>query len=245
MNKRAIIFLLIFIFFMNSKRMIFAQENVSVSANSTNAISANNINSLYTIAGNCTTSTKGSSTNRINNIVVASSRLNGLVIQPGQAVSVSTLFLPRTMENGYQKAGTYYQGKVIQGTGGGICQVSSTVYNAVMNAGLLVIMRYPHSMPVSYLPLGMDAAISAGSKDLIFLNPYDTPILMQTITENNLLTVNVYVETNSLKERRYELFSKKTGNLSAETYLNCYQNNELLQTLFIGKSTYRKSAEEE
>jgi vancomycin resistance protein YoaR len=243
MIKRIIAFLFVFIFFTCSNQTVFAQENVSVSTNLADTTPTNE-NSLYTIAGNCTTSTKGSSSNRINNIAVAASRLNGLVIQPGEAISVSTLFLQRTAENGYQKAGTYYQGKVIQATGGGICQVSSTVYNAVMNAGLLVVMRFPHSMPVSYLPLGMDAAISAGSKDLIFLNPYETPILIQTITENQLLTVNVYVETDTLKDRRYEMFSKKTGDLSAETYLNCYQNNELLQTLYIGKSTYRKSEEE-
>ena len=82
---------------------------------------------------------------------------------PGQEVSVSTAILPRTSANGYREAGAYLNGETVMAIGGGICQVSSTVYNAVKNAGLVVLERHPHSMPVHYLPLGLDAAISSGS----------------------------------------------------------------------------------
>ena len=93
-------------------------------------------------------------------------------IMPGQEVSVSTAILPRTSANGYREAGAYLNGETVMAIGGGICQVSSTVYNAVKNAGLVVLERHPHSMPVHYLPLGLDAAISSGSKDLRFRNNY-------------------------------------------------------------------------
>lgn len=195
---------------------------------------------VYTLAGNCTTSFAGSSSNRVNNIVVGANRMNGLVLQPGQAASVSMLLLPRTPENGYLEAGTYLNGEVVQSYGGGICQISSTVYNAVMNAGLTVLQRSAHSMTVSYLPMGQDAAITSSSKDLVFMNPYDTPVLIQTFTQDNLLTVNVFVETVSLAGRSYRLYGVPDGELSAKTYLDCYQNGILMGTLYVGSSSYRR-----
>lgn len=192
----------------------------------------------YVLAGSCTTSLKGSSKNRITNVTVAASRLNGLVIQPGQAVSISTAILPRTAENGYKMAGVYSGGKTIQGIGGGICQVSSTVYNAVMNAGLTVMQRYPHSMPVHYLPLGQDAAISAGTKDMIFMNSYDTPILMTTACDGSTVSVSVFVQAVTLAGRSYKFYAKSAGSLSADSYRDVYLNGQLVGTEYIGHSKY-------
>lgn len=196
--------------------------------------------SLFTVAGQCTTSFSGSSNSRINNIMVAAARLNGVVLMPGQAISIDAAILPRTAENGYKMAGVYSGGKTVQGMGGGICQVSSTVYNAIMNAGLSVVTRYPHSMPVSYLPIGLDAAIAAGTKDLIFMNPYDTPILLTTACDINTNTVSAYVfvMTSSLAGRSYVLRSVKTGGLSADTYRDVYLNGILVGTEYVGHSAY-------
>lgn len=196
----------------------------------------------YVLAGSCTTSFSGSSGNRINNLQVASGRFNGLVVAPGQAVSVSTTILPRTAENGYKTAGVYSGGKTVQGMGGGICQVSSTIYNAVMNAGLNVTSRSPHSMPVHYLPLGQDAAISAGSKDMIFVNPYDTPVLITTSCDaaSKKLTVSVFVKSESLAGRSYRFYAKSTGSLSADAYRDIYLNGVLVGTEYIGHSSYSR-----
>lgn len=196
--------------------------------------------SLFTVAGQCTTSFSGSSNSRINNIMVASARLNGVVLMPGQAMSIDAAILPRTAENGYKTAGVYSGGKTVQGMGGGICQVSSTVYNAVMNAGLTTITRYPHSMPVSYLPIGMDAAIASGTKDLIFMNPYDTPVLLTTACDpnTNTLSAYVFVMTASLAGRSYVLRSVKTGGLSADTFRDVYLNGVLVGTEYVGHSSY-------
>ena len=128
----------------------------------------------FVLAGSCTTSFSTSSSNRINNIKVAAGHLNNMIIMPGQEVSVSTAILPRTSANGYREAGAYLNGETVMAIGGGICQVSSTVYNAVKNAGLVVLERHPHSMPVHYLPLGLDAAISSGSR--IFVSAITTPL---------------------------------------------------------------------
>ena len=197
-----------------------------------------NLQAGLILAGTCTTSLSGSSSNRINNIKVASGRLNNVILAPGQALSVSTAILPRTAENGYKMAGVYSGGKTVQGIGGGICQVSSTTYNAVMNAGLLVTSRYPHSMPVHYLPLGQDAAISAGSKDMVFVNNYSTPIILQTSCSNSSLTVSVYADAATLAGRTYKFYAKNTGSLSAQSYRDTYLNGVLVGTELVASSHY-------
>lgn len=194
--------------------------------------------------GSYTTSFKTSGANRSNNIVVGASRLNNLVVMPGQTVSVSDTILPRTKANGYKEAGVYLNGVHTTGMGGGVCQISSTVYNAVMNAGLTVTERKPHSMPVAYLPKGQDAAIAAGSKDLKFRNDYTTPVVILTDTSNKKLTVNVLVLNQELAGRSYKLWSKQTGSLSADAYLTTYLNGQEVSTVFIGTSKYKPLREE-
>lgn len=199
----------------------------------------------YVLIGTYTTSFKTSGANRSNNIIVGASRLNNLVVMPGQTVSVSDTILPRTRANGYKAAGVYLNGVHTTGMGGGVCQISSTVYNAVMNAGLTVTERKPHSMPVAYLPKGQDAAIAAGSKDLKFRNDYSTPVVILTDTSNKHLTVNVLVLNQELNGRSFKLWSKQTGSLSADTYFTTYQNGQEVSTVFIGTSKYKPLREEE
>lgn len=226
MRKKIICFTTIILLLCMQTISVFADESTDA------------VQSLYCVAGGCQTSLQGSSLSRINNITVAASRINGLVVAPGQLVSVSTVILPRTAENGYMEAGVYQNGEVVQGFGGGICQVSSTTYNAVMNAGLIVLSRSPHSMPVHYLPLGQDAAISGTAKDLIFQNPYDTPILIQAGVTGNQLLVNVFVETASMQGRSYKFYANATSSLSADSYRDCYVNGVLALTEYVGKSNY-------
>lgn len=192
----------------------------------------------FVLAGSCTTGFATSSSNRINNIQIAAGHLNQMLIMPGQEVSVSTAIRPRTTANGYKSAGAYLNGRTVPAIGGGICQVSSTVYNAVKNAGLTVLERHPHSMPVHYLPLGLDAAISAGSKDLRFSNPYSAPVILQAYTEGKKLTVNCLVWNQDLNGRSFKLWAKNTGSLSAKTYFTTYQDGKEVSTEYVGTSRY-------
>lgn len=192
----------------------------------------------FVLAGSCTTSFKTSGANRSSNIVVGASRLNNLIVMPGQTVSVSDTLLPRTRANGYKEAGVYVNGVHTTGLGGGVCQISSTVYNAVKNAGLTVVQRSPHSMPVNYLPKGLDAAIAAGSKDLKFRNDYSAPVVLYTDTSNKQLTVNVLVWNQDLAGRSFKLWAKQTGALSADTYFTTYQDGKEVSTQFVGTSRY-------
>ena len=100
--------------------------------------------------------------------------------------------IPWTEENGWHPAGTYSEGEVIDSLGGGICQVSSTLYNALLNAEVTVTERYSHSMAVSYVDLAADAALAGDYKDLKFKNDSDAPIYIQGIYVEGQLTFRVY-----------------------------------------------------
>lgn len=193
----------------------------------------------YVIAGTCTTSFQGSSAERITNILVAAGRMNGYVLASGARASIDVIFGSRTSANGYMMAGVFSNGRIINGIGGGICQVSSTAYNALMNAGITVTMRYPHSSPVAYLPLGTDAAIAAGYKDLRFRNNYAHPVMLETIVAGNTLTVNVYVQQGDMNGLAYQIWAEPTGELLANTYQNVYANGQLAEVRGAGVCRYR------
>lgn len=193
----------------------------------------------YVLAGTCTTSFKGSSAARINNIRIAAGNMNGYILLPGETASLNTIFRPRTSANGYRSAGVYLGGKLVDGIGGGICQVSSTTYNALMNAGITVTERHTHSSPVSYLPLGTDAAISAGTMDLQFRNDYPHAVKLETVVEGKNLTVNVYVKSSDMNGITYKLWAKKTSSMSATTYQTVYVNGVETEVREIGRCKYK------
>ena len=119
--------------------------------------------------------------------------INGTMVYPGETFSANALLEPWTAENGWYGAGTYVNGKVELSLGGGICQVSSTLYNAVLLAELDVVERSPHSMSVSYVPLAADAALAGTYKDLKFANNTDVPLYIEGIYDpKGVLTFNIY-----------------------------------------------------
>lgn len=129
---------------------------------------------------------------RAVNIAVAVSRINGVVIQPGDSFSFNQTILPRTAANGYVEANVIVNKKYVLGTGGGICQVSSTLYAAMLTAGLPATERHPHSLNVGYIPEGMDATISGNALDLRFTNIFDEPIQIQAVADQGTLTIALY-----------------------------------------------------
>ncbi len=128
---------------------------------------------------------------RALNVEVAASRINGVVLQPGEKFSFSRTILPRTRANGYGMGPVIIGGKIVRGMGGGICQVSSTLYAAMVMAGVPATERYPHSLRMDYIPRGMDATIAGTAKDLKFVNPYSYPIVITAVTEAGSLTVSL------------------------------------------------------
>lgn len=153
---------------------------------------------------------------RTNNIKNGASRLNGLVIYPGETVSVSDAIGPTTAENGYFPAGSYENGTTVETYGGGICQVSTTLYNAVIRAELEIVTRAAHSMIVSYVEPSMDAAIADGIKDLQFKNNQETPVYIEGYTSGGVIYFNIYGKETRPANRRVDFVSEVTSQTDPE-----------------------------
>ena len=154
-----------------------------------------------------TFSTDAGGGTRWQNLKTGIGKVNGTVLMPGEELSIHNITAPYDEEHGYVAASSYENGQVVETYGGGICQVSSTVYNAVLFAELEIVERYPHSMMVSYVEPSKDAAIAGDYKDLVFKNNYETPIYIEgKIDDANQLTVTIYgKETRDAnREVKYE-----------------------------------------
>ena len=137
------------------------------------------------------TSFASSDANRASNVSLAASKINGLVLNPGERFSFNKTVGPRTAATGFKIAHVYEGDRVVDGMGGGICQVSSTLYNAVLLADLKIVYRLNHSMPVSYVPLGRDATVSYGTIDFIFENNKTHPIKICATSHNRQLVISI------------------------------------------------------
>lgn len=138
------------------------------------------------------TSFTSSGYNRSNNIILSSAKLNGLVLMPGEEFSYNQAVGQRTKAAGFRKAGAYSNGKVVQEVGGGICQVSSTLYNAVLYANLEIVERTNHYFNPGYVKAGLDATVSWGGPDFRFKNNRNYPIRIVTDTSDKKLKVYIY-----------------------------------------------------
>jgi vancomycin resistance protein YoaR len=129
---------------------------------------------------------------RNNNIYLAAKAINNFVLFPGETFSFNKVVGERTPGKGYLPATVIVKGELSEDFGGGICQVSSTLFNAIDNAGLTVVHRYSHSREVSYVPPRRDATVSWNGPDLIFKNEYNQPILIQAKMVRNKLKIEIY-----------------------------------------------------
>ena len=145
------------------------------------------VNTLSTYSSDFSSSDSG----RAANVSLAASKINGYILNPGERFSFNKVVGPRTAAAGFKMAHVYEGDKVVDGIGGGICQVSSTLYNAVVRADLKIVYRTNHSMPVSYVPIGTDATVSYGTIDFIFENNKNTPVTIEATTYNRLLKITI------------------------------------------------------
>lgn len=122
---------------------------------------------------------------RARNIEVAASHVDGLVMEPGQSISFNAVVGPRSEENGFRKAFEILKGEMVEGTGGGTCQVASTLYATAFYGGLEILQRLPHSRPSGYIPTGLDATVVYPVVDLKLRNPYDFPVVVHATVKGN------------------------------------------------------------
>lgn len=171
------------------------------------------------ILGSFTTAYPTSVAGRKANVENGCNLIDGTLLYPGEEFSAHDATAPYTEKNGYYMAGSYVGGKVVDSVGGGVCQVSTTLYNAVLRAELEVTKRYNHSMTVSYVDLSADAALAESSgKDFKFVNNTEYPIYIEGYTGDKKITFNIYgVETRpSNREVRFESEVLEVINPSAE-----------------------------
>lgn len=181
-------------------------------------------------------------TSRGYNIRLAASRLNGTCLLPGEKISFLDVLYDDDDGKSYRKSAAYYKGKVVQAEGGGICQVSTTAYHTFLLAGIIPEKRYPHSMPVSYAKLGLDAALSVGGKDLVIENTLDVPILILSQARNGTLAVAIQSYKDALDGYTYKPRARKISALEAESFLDVYKGKTKEKTISLSHDVYQKKA---
>lgn len=163
-------------------------------------------------------------TSRASNIALACKTINETIIQPGETFSYNKVLGNTTKEKGYKLGGAYVGGKVVQAYGGGICQVSTTLYNSVLYANLEIVERYNHSYAVSYVPAGRDATVSYGGKDFKFKNNRNYPIKIVANAKNGVVNISL----KGIKEDKEYDIEISSSVLSTTPFETTYQDNNTL-----------------
>lgn len=206
-----------------------------------------------------------SNVNRSSNVALAAEKINGTVLAPGEVFSYNDVVGERTLKNGFKMAAVYENGKSVDGIGGGVCQVSTTLYSAVLYADLKIVSRQNHSLPVSYVPLGQDATVVDGAIDFKFSNNTNYPVKIVSSAAKGTISVSLVgtqrdtertvklehktlskteptvkeIKTADLPNGQTRTVSKgKTGYVVESTKI-VYENGEEISRTSLGKSTYK------
>lgn len=174
------------------------------------------------VLGQYSTSVSGTSV-RKNNVRLAGEKCNNVILLPGEEFSYNGTVGKRTKENGFGEAGAYLNGETVQEVGGGVCQTSSTLYNAVLLSNLKITERTNHTYVSSYVPAGRDATVSWGGPDFKFKNDKDYPIKIVSSYQNSTLTMTVY--GTNVDNIRVEIKSQR---LSSTGYNTKYEDDPTL-----------------
>lgn len=202
--------------------------------------------------------------NRVTNLEIAANRCNNTVLYPGDEFSYNKALGHRTTANGYKMGNSFAGGKVVQTIGGGICQVSSTLYNAVLRAGLTITDRTAHGMYVQYVPQSTDATVVDNAIDFKFKNDRKYPVKIVTTCENGVMTASIYgvkevdeptidIETkiletieyttqkqndSSMKKGTTKVVQKPVNGYVSEAYKVYYKNGKEISRELISKDKY-------
>ncbi len=204
-------------------------------------------------------------TNRSTNIRLATQKINGVVLMPGETFSYNQVVGKRTTANGFKVAAVYSNGEVSEGVGGGICQVSSTLYNAVLFSNLEVTERRNHTFHTGYVPAGQDATVSWGAPDFKFKNNRNYPIRIVATVSGGKITTKIYglkqaddytvkisssivgsipykttyKTDSSLGAGNTKVIQKGSNGLKSVTYKILYQNGKEVSREVISRDTYQ------
>ena len=180
---------------------------------------------------------------RTTNLQLAASKINGTVLMPGETFSYNQVVGERTIAAGYKEAPIYVSGEVVDGLGGGICQITSTLYNAVLYANLEIVERSNHQFVPSYVKASRDATVVYGSIDFKFKNNRDYPIKLVCSVSGGIAKFDIYgLRTDN--EYDVEISSYVTGSTANSTYSEAYrilkQNGQVVSTELLSKDVYKR-----
>lgn len=178
------------------------------------AVTTEQLSAIQDVLGTFSTSFSSSGASRSKNLQAGSGKINGRVLMPGEVLSGYECMQPFTTANGYATAAAYENGQVVDSVGGGVCQISTTLYNAALLSELDIVQRQNHSMIVTYVKPSCDAAIAGTYKDLKIANPYDTPIYVEGGTSGKTLTFTVYGKESRPANRTIKYVSETLGTTS-------------------------------
>lgn len=204
-------------------------------------ISTENVDSINTILGQFST-TFNHTTSRGSNIGVASNSTSNILIMPHHEFSYNKSTGSRTWHNGYKSAKVIIGGKYVNGEGGGVCQVSTTIYNAALLAGMDITEVHNHTFISRYAPAGRDAAVSYGYTDFKFLNPLKHPVYIKNIVNNGVITSKIY-GCNEDREKLYIITKNKyeKDKIEVDTYrIYLDEEGNKIREELINKNIYNK-----
>lgn len=190
----------------NEKTDVAVESKTEVIKPNVNQDSLKRVNGVIgQFTSNLGRGTKG----RNQNIVLSAKKISNIVVMPGESISFNSMMGPITEANGYKQASTIQNGVYSDALGGGLCQTSTTLYNALVRSDVKITERHPHSIPAPYVPMGEDGAVWVGAKDLKFTNNFDFPIAITSNVNlgNNTITFTIYGDTNT-KNYKVEMYSK-------------------------------------
>ncbi len=223
------------IFFMQiNDRKSVTSSNFYASKNAIK-MQQNNLTKLSTFS----TSFEASVDNRAHNIILASSQFNGVQIPRGGSISFNEIVGARTYDRGYLDANVIMKGVYVKGVGGGVCQVSSTIYNSWLMAGLDVTSSRAHSLPSTYVALSRDATVSS-EIDLVMSNCSDSEVVIEVLTDNNILEISIF---GRARENEYLLISDVIEEVptyfAPDVTIEVNDMSEVGEQLYAGKSGYK------
>ena len=204
-------------------------------------ISTEAAKSVNTLLAEFSTKFSTNDSNRVTNIVLSAKATSDVLLMPGEEFSYNNLTGKRTKSNGYKDAPVIINGKLEQDVGGGVCQVSSTLFNSVLYSGLDVTSRRNHSLKSSYVSIGRDAMVSDGGSDFRFKNPYSHPVYIKNTVSNGVITSKIYGNASDKKNISIKVEPYTTGGLdAAKTYIEYRDSNgNVTRTQYISNSVYK------
>ena len=182
-------------------------------------------------------------TDRTTNLKLATNKINGTVLMPGETFSYNQVVGARTIAAGYKEAPIYVQGQVVDGLGGGICQITSTLYNAVLYANLEIVERSNHQFVPSYVTASRDATVVYGSIDFKFKNNRNYPIKLICSVANGVASFQIFgLKTDN--EYEVVISSYETGRTSNAIYSEAYkilkQNGQVVDKQLLSRDVYKR-----